>query len=86
MLACQPYGLIPCHVCDPTIQIHSFADHYDRHGVSLYFGTGIIVGRLCSSHKSTMALKSTMATVSSRIQLKGKIVTMGMEDRDRLGR
>jgi hypothetical protein len=44
------------------------------------------VGRLCSSHKSTMALKSTMATVSSRIQLKGKIVTMGMEDRDRLGR
>jgi hypothetical protein len=80
MLASQPYGLIPGHVCDPTIQIHSFADHYDRHGVNLYFGTGILVGRLCSSHKSALA------PASSRIQLNKKIITMGMEDRDRLGR
>jgi len=80
MLAGQAYGLIPCNVCDPTIQIHSFADHYDRHGISLYFGTGIIVGRLCSSHKSTLA------PASSRFQLNGKIITMGMEDTDRLGR
>ena len=80
MLASQPYGLIPGHVCDTTIQIHSFADHYHRHGVNLYFGTGILVGRLCSSHKSALA------PASSRIQLNKKIITMGMEDRDRLGR
>jgi hypothetical protein len=46
----------------------------------LYFGTGILVGRLCSSHKSALA------PASSRIQLNKKIITMGMEDRDRLGR
>ena len=80
MLAGQPYGLIPCHVCDPTIQIHSFADHYDRHGISLYLGTGNVVGRLVSSHKYTIAL------ASSRVQLKGRIVAMGMEATDRLGR
>jgi hypothetical protein len=46
----------------------------------LYMGTGNPVGRLGSSHKSTMAPAST------RIKLKGMIVTMGMEATDQLGR
>jgi hypothetical protein len=46
----------------------------------LYLGTGNLVGRLVSSHKYTIAL------ASSRVQLKGRIVAMGMEATDRLGR